>query len=29
LQTDTRMDDAAGRARVAEETLSFARALAG
>jgi LPPG:FO 2-phospho-L-lactate transferase len=29
LQTDTRMDDAAGRARVAEETLSFAAALAG
>jgi LPPG:FO 2-phospho-L-lactate transferase len=29
LQTDTRMDDAAGRARVAEQTLSFAQALAG
>jgi LPPG:FO 2-phospho-L-lactate transferase len=29
LQTDTRMDDEAGRARVAEQTLSFARALAG
>ncbi len=29
LQTDTRMDDAAGRARVAEQTLSFAAALAG
>jgi LPPG:FO 2-phospho-L-lactate transferase len=29
LQTDTRMDDAAGRARLAEQTLSFARALAG
>jgi LPPG:FO 2-phospho-L-lactate transferase len=28
LQADTRMDDAAGRARVAEQTLSFARALA-
>jgi LPPG:FO 2-phospho-L-lactate transferase len=28
LQTDTRMDDAAGRARVAAETLNFARALA-
>ena len=28
LQTDTRMDDAAGRARVAEQTLSFAQALA-
>jgi LPPG:FO 2-phospho-L-lactate transferase len=28
LQTDTRMDDAAGRARVAEQTLSFAEALA-
>ena len=28
LQTDTRMDDAAGRARVAEQTLSFAAALA-
>ena len=28
LQTDTRMDDAAGRARVAEQTLSFASALA-
>ena len=29
LQTDTRMDDAAARARLAEETLSFAQALAG
>ena len=29
LQTDTRMDDAAARARLAEQTLSFARALAG
>jgi LPPG:FO 2-phospho-L-lactate transferase len=29
LQTDTRMDDEAGRARVAEQTLSFAQALAG
>ena len=29
LQTDTRMDDAAGRARLAEQTLSFAEALAG
>jgi LPPG:FO 2-phospho-L-lactate transferase len=29
LQTDTRMDDHAGRARVAEQTLSFAQALAG
>jgi LPPG:FO 2-phospho-L-lactate transferase len=29
LQTDTRMDDAAARARVAEQTLSFAEALAG
>jgi hypothetical protein len=28
LQTDTRMDDAAGRARLAEQTLSFADALA-
>ena len=28
LQTDTRMSDAAGRARVAEQTLSFAAALA-
>ena len=28
LQADTRMDDAAGRARVAEQTLSFAQALA-
>jgi LPPG:FO 2-phospho-L-lactate transferase len=28
LQTDTRMDDASGRARVAEQTLSFAQALA-
>jgi LPPG:FO 2-phospho-L-lactate transferase len=28
LNTDTRMDDAAGRARVAEQTLSFAQALA-
>jgi LPPG:FO 2-phospho-L-lactate transferase len=28
LRTDTRMDDAAGRARVAEQTLSFAQALA-
>jgi LPPG:FO 2-phospho-L-lactate transferase len=28
LQTDTRMDDDAGRARVAEQTLSFAAALA-
>ncbi len=28
LQTDTRMSDAAGRARVAEQTLSFAQALA-
>jgi LPPG:FO 2-phospho-L-lactate transferase len=28
LQTDTRMDDAAGRARLAEQTLSFAEALA-
>jgi LPPG:FO 2-phospho-L-lactate transferase len=29
LQTDTRMDDAYGRARLAEQTLSFAQALAG
>ena len=29
LRTNTRMDDAAARARVAEQTLSFARALAG
>jgi LPPG:FO 2-phospho-L-lactate transferase len=29
LQADTRMDDAAARARVAEQTLSFAQALAG
>jgi len=29
LQTDTRMDDADGRARLAEQTLSFAQALAG
>jgi LPPG:FO 2-phospho-L-lactate transferase len=29
LQTDMRMDDAAGRARLAEQTLSFAQALAG
>jgi LPPG:FO 2-phospho-L-lactate transferase len=29
LQTDTRMDDAATRARLAEQTLSFAQALAG
>ncbi len=29
LQTDTRMDDAGGRARLAEQTLSFAQALAG
>jgi LPPG:FO 2-phospho-L-lactate transferase len=29
LQTDTRMDDADARARVAEETLSFAEALSG
>jgi LPPG:FO 2-phospho-L-lactate transferase len=29
LQTETRMDDAAGRARLAEQTLSFAAALAG
>ncbi len=29
LQTDTRMDDAASRRRLAEETLSFASALAG
>ncbi len=29
LQTDTRMDDAAARARLAQETLSFAQALAG
>ena len=29
LQTDTRMHDAASRARVAERTLGFARALAG
>jgi LPPG:FO 2-phospho-L-lactate transferase len=29
LHADTRMDDAAARARVAEQTLSFARALAG
>ncbi len=29
LQTDTRMDDAAGRARLAGETLSFAEALSG
>jgi len=29
LRTDTRMDDAAGRARLAEQTLSFAQALAG
>jgi LPPG:FO 2-phospho-L-lactate transferase len=29
LQTDTRMDSAAARARVAEETLSFAQALRG
>jgi LPPG:FO 2-phospho-L-lactate transferase len=28
LQTDTRMDDAAARARLAEQTLSFAQALA-
>jgi LPPG:FO 2-phospho-L-lactate transferase len=28
LQADTRMDDAAGRTRVAEQTLSFAQALA-
>lgn len=28
LQTDTRMDDAGGRARLAEQTLSFAQALA-
>jgi LPPG:FO 2-phospho-L-lactate transferase len=27
LQTDTRMDDAAGRLRLASETLSFAEAL--
>jgi LPPG:FO 2-phospho-L-lactate transferase len=29
LQTNTRMDDGAGRARLAEQTLSFAQALAG
>jgi LPPG:FO 2-phospho-L-lactate transferase len=29
LQTDTRMDDAPARARLAEQTLSFAQALAG
>jgi LPPG:FO 2-phospho-L-lactate transferase len=29
LQTDTRMDDASARARLAEETLSFAAALSG
>jgi LPPG:FO 2-phospho-L-lactate transferase len=29
LQTDTRMDDHAARARLAEQTLSFAQALAG
>ena len=29
LHTDTRMDDAAARARLAEQTLSFGRALAG
>jgi LPPG:FO 2-phospho-L-lactate transferase len=29
LQTETRMDDAAARARLAEQTLSFAQALAG
>ena len=29
LQTDLRMDDADGRARLAEQTLSFAQALAG
>jgi len=29
LRTDTRMDDAAARARLAEQTLSFSRALAG
>jgi LPPG:FO 2-phospho-L-lactate transferase len=29
LQTDTRMNDADGRARLAEQTLSFAQALAG
>jgi LPPG:FO 2-phospho-L-lactate transferase len=29
LQTDTRMDDAAGRTRLAEQTLSFAEALSG
>jgi len=29
LLTDTRMDDAAGRVRVAEQTLSFAEALRG
>jgi LPPG:FO 2-phospho-L-lactate transferase len=29
LQTETRMDDADGRARLAEQTLSFAQALAG
>jgi LPPG:FO 2-phospho-L-lactate transferase len=29
LQTDTRMDDAGARARLAEQTLSFAQALAG
>ncbi len=29
LQTDTRMDDASARARVAEQTLSFAEALTG
>jgi LPPG:FO 2-phospho-L-lactate transferase len=29
LRTDTRMDDAEGRARLATETLDFARALAG
>ena len=27
LQTDTRMDDQAGRVRLAEQTLSFAEAL--
>jgi LPPG:FO 2-phospho-L-lactate transferase len=29
LRTDTRMDDAAGRARIAEQTLGFAAALGG
>jgi len=29
LQTDTRMADGAGRARLAEQTLSFAQGLAG